>query len=204
LVLSASLVDFGYIRWSLNNENLNMKGKFTFEGVDFDLNNSDQVFSKISDSLSRAFKYTESKKSYITWLPTKLYASAEYFPEEYFSVGLLSYTQYYQKEFTQQLVVSGGLRVLNFLMLTANYPFFDNDFNRIGLGLSFRIFPFQFYMLTDNFPLHIAKNNGFPMIPYKLQSVNYRAGFNFVFGNNNKKKKEGDRPFIYEDVLLEK
>ena len=204
LVLSASVIDLGYINWNQDVSNISLKGKFNFHGVDFKIDSTKEILKTMSDSLKNSFKITQSKTSYKTWLPTRIYAGVEFLPEEYFSLGLLSYTQVYKKEITQQLTVSANIKPFNMWHLSTNYSVFNNGFSSLGLGVALKLAVLQLYLISDNIPVRFGKYNGSPLVPYKLQSFNCRFGLNLVFGCNTKKKKQGDKPLIFEDVLMEK
>ena len=103
-------------------------------------------------------------------------------------------TQYFQQQFYEQIVVAANARPFTRMSTSVSYSFFDNGFSSIGLGMGLAFGPGNFYFICDNIPLFYTKN----FMPYKLQSVNLRLGFNLLFGCTNKKKLK-DRPFIYED-----
>ena len=207
LVLSASLIDFGYINWKQDVNNISLKGNFSFEGVQYDfVNNKDnsKILQNIEDTLKKAVKVTTTKAQYKTWLPTKLYIGMEFLPEEYFSLGLLSATQIYKQQLTQQLTLSANLKPFKMWHLSASYSVLNNGFSNVGFGMALKFTALQFYFVSDNIPVRFGHYGGVPIVPYKLQSFSYRVGSNWVFGCNTKKKKEADKPLIFEDVLLDK
>ena len=207
LVLSASLIDLGYIKWKQDVTNISLKGDFSFEGVEYDFmknKDSSKLFQTIIDTLKNAFKVKQTKAQYTTWLPTKLYVGVEFLPEEYFSLGFLSATQIYKQKLSEQLTLSANLKPFQMWHLSASYSVFDNGFSNMGLGIAMKLTALQFYFVSDNIPIRFGKYNNVPIIPYKLQSFSYRIGSNWVFGCNTKKKKQGDKPLIFEDVLMEK
>jgi len=201
-IFSASLIDFGFIRWNDNVTNLKLNGNFTYppkdDTINFLSNKSPDIFKKITDSLQNIFKFTQQNTAFTTWLPTKIYIGAEYFPETYFSLGLLSATQYYQSKLDEQIMVSANFRPLKMLMFSGSYSIIGNGFTNVGFGMSLRFSALNFYIISDNLPIQFAKYNSIP-IPYKAQNFNLRMGFNLVFGcNNGQKKKLKDKPLIWE------
>lgn len=193
LKLSASILDLGYISWSKNVYNYKMKGNFEFKGVDTEADSFGNAFDDVSNAISDSFKFTKSREAYKTYLPTKFYIGAEYEIESFFSVGLLSMTQYYRSQFTQQIMAAANFRPLNMLMLSTSYSFFNNGFSNMGIGLTLRLAPFQIYFISDNIPLRLSKD----MMPYKLEYINFRFGLNWVFGCSDKKKMK-DKPMSWE------
>jgi hypothetical protein len=196
LSLSASILDLGFIRWNNEVYNTTMKGSYTFTGLEIDLlsDSTTDYGKKITDTLNNAFTYSQSNKSYTTWLPTKVIFGIEYFPEEYFSVGLMSLSQFNRSKFYQQFVLSANVRPLQMIMLSGSYSVLNNGFSSFGAGLTFRLSALQFYFVADNIPFKFGKS----FIPYKMNSFNCRLGLNLVFGCNGNKNKEKDKPMIYE------
>jgi len=196
-VLSASLLDLGFIRWSKYVYNFKMNGNYTFSGVgNIDFLHGDSLTnlgSKITDSISNAFKFKQQNSAYSTSLPTKLILAGEYFPEKFFSLGLLSISQYYNSEFYEQITVSGNFRPLKMLMLSASYSILNNGFSNFGLGLSLRFAPVNIFFVSDNIPFKLG-NMSMP-VPYEAMSFNFRFGLNLLFGVD---KKYNDKPYIWE------
>jgi hypothetical protein len=193
LKLSASILDLGYISWKKNVYNYKMKSNYEFKGVEIDRDSIGNAFNNISDAILDSFKFTKTKTSYVTSLPTKFYVGAEYALQSYVSVGLLSLSQYYKSQYYQQIMVSANFRPLNMIMLSTSYSFFDNGFSNMGLGITFKLAPLQIYFMSDNIPLRVSKN----MLPYKLEYFNFRFGLNWVFGCSDKKKMK-DKPMGWE------
>ena len=202
LSLSASVLDLGFIRWGGNVFNTKIKGDYIYRGIEnMDFTKLDSVGSKItsiSDSITNAFSITQSSSSYTTMLPTRIILGAEYFPEEYFSVGLMSLSQFNRSKFYQQIVLSANLRPLNMIMLSGSYSMFNNGFSSFGAGVTLRLSSLQFYMISDNIPFKFGKSGQFNYVPYMMKTFNFRFGLNLVFGCNGNKRKEKDKPMIYE------
>jgi hypothetical protein len=199
VVLSASLIDIGFIRWRNYSYNFKMNGNYKFTGGgNIDLlkggtGSFDSIGPRIMDSIKTAFKFKQQNSSYTTNLPTKLFLAGEYFPEKYFSVGLLSITQYYNSQFYEQITVSGNFRPLKMLMLSGSYSILNNGFSNLGLGLSSRFGPLNIYFVSDNIPFKFGSMN-LP-VPYEMMGFNFRFGMNLVFGID---KKYEDKPYLWE------
>jgi hypothetical protein len=199
VVLSASLIDLGFISWRNYSYNFKMNGNYTFSGVgnidllhggDTSLNN---IGTKIMDSIKTAFKFKQQNSNYTTSLPTKLFLAGEYFPEKFFSLGLLSITQYYNSQFYEQITVSGNFRPLKMLMLSVSYSILNNGFSNFGLGISHRMGPLNIYFVSDNIPFKFGSMNA--PVPYEMMGFNFRFGMNLVFGID---KKYEDKPYLWE------
>jgi hypothetical protein len=193
LKLSASLLDLGYITWSKNVANLNLEGLTKYSGTNINKDSIGNAVTNLSDSIIGAYKFRKTSNSFTTALPTKLYIGAEFMLQSYFSVGLLSLSQYYRQQYYQQIMAAANLRVWRMIMLSATYSVFDNGFSNMGVGATFRLAPIQFYFVSDNIPLRVSKD----FMPYKLEYLNFRFGFNWVFGCSNK-KKDKDKPLSWE------
>lgn len=203
-IFSASILDLGFIKWQNDEYNFKMKGDTSFAGIsNIDLlHNDSNVLNKFVDSLKNTFKFSHTKTSYTTWLPTKVYLGVEFLPASFFSLGFLSLSEYYRQQFYQQLMLSANLRLFRMFMLSTSYSIFDNGFSNMGVGLSFRLsppfvyfIPLNMYFIFDNIPLKFA-NKDLPL-PYKLNTFNFRFGMNIVFGCNQKRKLR-DKPLIFE------
>jgi hypothetical protein len=74
----------------------------------------------------------------------------------------------------------------------------NNSYNNFGIGLNFKVGPFNLYAITDNAPLannviSVDDNTSFPF-PYKSKTFNFRLGLNLVFGCKDPLR---DKPMIY-------
>lgn len=202
-VLSASLLDFGFIKWKNDEYDFKLKGDTSFAGVNINiLGNESNISQKFIDSLKNVFKFTKTSTTYTTWLPTKLYLGSEFIPVPFFSLGFLSLSEYYRQQFYQQFMLSANLRLCRMFMLSTSYSVFDNGFSNIGVGLSFRLsppvvyfIPLNMYFIFDNIPIRFS-NKDLP-VPYKLNTFNFRFGMNIVFGCGQQRKLR-DKPLIVE------
>jgi hypothetical protein len=95
-ILSASLLDLGFIKWRNDEYRFKMNGDTSFLGLQhINIFSKDTaLLQKFVDSLENVFKFGQYSTSYTTWLPTKLYLGAEFMPAPFFSLGFLSMTQY--------------------------------------------------------------------------------------------------------------
>lgn len=194
ILLSASLVDIGYIAWKKNSYAYKMRSSYTLSGVTINKDSLEEAFKNPIGSINDSIKFTKSPQKYTTALPSKLYLGGEYFLETYFSFGLMSVTQYYVGSLYQQFTFSGNFRPLRAMMLSLSYSILHNGFNNFGAGLTFRpLPPLQFYMVADNIPLRYGKQ----YVPIHARSFNLRFGLNFTFGYTQRKLYK-DKPLSWE------
>jgi hypothetical protein len=198
LYVSAAITDLGFIRWKKDVLNLRSENQFTFSG--FNVNDvlsgdktMDDVANDMLDSLKNAFKITDSKDPFTTFIPWGFTVSGSYNLTRRFSVGLLSYSRFIGKQVREALTLSANLNLGNALSTTVSYTAANHRYDNIGAGLAFRAGFCQFYLLTDRIPLSWNRiNNGDSsfVIPTSWNNVNLRLGMNFVFGNRIKKKND--------------
>jgi hypothetical protein len=82
------------------------------------------------------------------------------------------------------------------LSLSANYTYRNYSFNNLGVGMSVKAGPFQFYLLNDNLPVLF--------MPDKLRFLNLQAGINFRFGEYGVKREKASKTPKEEKVKKEK
>ena len=208
--LSASVVDLGYINWKQDVHNFVSKGTYNFEGIDaspeFDVTDTltlGEVADAMLDSIADIFKPLEQEETYRTMLPTRIYLGGTFNVSEKLNLGFLSRSQIYKGKIQQALTISANTNLGNALMTSVSYTMSNNSYNNLGVGLSFRGGPFQFYFVSDHIPVTFNKiqfeDDGdgdvtsFPF-PTNLKRINIRFGLNFVFGCNPKRFK--DKPLV--------
>jgi hypothetical protein len=192
VVLSASLIDLGFIAWNQNTYEFKMRSNYSMNGVEINPDSLEEAFKNPIGSLNDSIQFSKTSKKYTTGLPTTLYLGGEYFLETYFSFGLMSVTQYYVNSWYQQFTFSGNFRPLHTIMLSLSYSFIQEGFDNIGAGITFRpLPPLQFYLVADRIPLHYGKQ----YIPTYARSFNIRFGLNLTFGYSRRIK---DKPLSWE------
>lgn len=183
LEVSASLLDFGFIRWkeqtaSYQTDNLD----FTFEGVDVKayLNDSSDYLDKLKDTLLSKVNNDITYDRYSSMLSTRFYLGARYNVTDWFSVGATSYNQIVGKRLRTSLILSGTIQLKNWLGFTLNYSTYARSIGNLGFGLSLRGGPIQFYVMTDNL---LSLN-------YKsTKNIHVSCGLNLLIGKLDAKKE---------------
>lgn len=198
VTFSASLIDLAFIRWNSNPYNIKQNASFVYQGIEVDPNDTVDQAEKFLDSLSSVFSFIADDNTYYAMLPLKLYAGFNYAPVKQISIGILSKTEYFNRKFREQLTLSANFSPFNWLAATISYSIMNNTYYNLGCGLAAKLGPFSFYFLTDNMPVHYIideKNNYW--IPDEARTLNFRLGFNLVFGCNKEKKVFKDLPLVY-------
>ncbi len=156
LNLSASILDFGFIKWRQNPLKLKQKGQFIFDGIDiadYIGSNSDEdnnLTDELIDSLMNFVNPTIDKSSYSTMLNTKIFLGAYANVAKWLDFGLLYRGYFYNKNLHSALTLSANANFLEGWAISFSYSMMHNSYNNIGLGLAFKTGPVQFYLLTDN------------------------------------------------------
>jgi len=188
LQVSASVVDFGSIKWKDKVYNLKNTADYEFNGLEATLNGNN-VFTALADSLEKIFTFKPTNDPYRTWLPTKIYAGAAFYVHPKISFGLLSRSEIYNKSLRQQFTFSANLYPIRMLSTTFSYSILEGSYKNLGLGLALKAFPFNFYILTDTAPSVF-------FWPTEAKYINLRLGFNLMFGCKQKKEPKYDRPLV--------
>ena len=197
LLISASVVDLGYIKWKDGVHDATHSTEYEYSGVElnpFDFSDDytmgdylDSVFSDMGDSLDSFLQFTQGR-AYSKRLNSKLYIGASYSVTPNINFGLLSRTDFLRHHIAQQITASANFSAGRFFNFTLSYTYKDSYLKNIGAGLSFLAGPLNIYVISDN-----ALNAVF--WPQETHSVNFWFGMNFMFGC--KPNIDGDRPLIY-------
>jgi len=179
--VSASVLDLGMIRWKRDVSNLVSKGQFVYRGIDaspvFDVNDTttlDDVAEQLLDSLVDIFQPSVEHEAYTTSLSPKLFIGGTYSVTPSVRLGVLSRTEFRQKNIIQSFTFSANTSVKRWLNFTFSYTLANNAYNNIGVGLSLRGGPIQFYFMTD-YALGLA-------FPDKSRALGGWFGLNLLFG----------------------
>jgi hypothetical protein len=197
LTLAASLLDIGFIRWKNNTYNISQDVEYIYDGIEFDYSRRDSVFEDFLDTLDNTFIFNNTQEPYTSFLGAKLYLGGKYQIIEEISVGLLSRTEIFKGRIREQLTLSANFYPIKEIAASLSYSVMNKSFNNFGIGLSFKPGPFNIYIITDNIPLNFAveQSSGIP-IPNKTRALNFRFGFNLVFGCDKEKAKMKDQPLV--------
>lgn len=182
LQVSASLTDFGSINWRDRVHNLENNTEYNFKGFEINPGDDDDVLQIMADSFEQEFKYSATQNSYRTWLPSKFYAGASFYPHPKINFGILSRTEFLQGDIRQQFTLSANFYPLRMLSAAFSYSVLEGYYKNLGFGLSLKPGPFNFYIVTDTGP-------SAALWPYETRFINLRMGLNLTFGCIKEKKK---------------
>jgi len=191
LLISASLLDIGGIRWNNTMEG-NFEFDYEFKGIEVNpFTGVDTTFvSELTDSLINSLSFVTGQP-YVSRLNSKLFVGVSYYPIEKIGIGVLSRTDFLNEEISQQFTGSVNMTTGKFINLSLSYSYMSRTFNNIGAGVSFNVGPLNLYLISDNIvsgALH----------PLDTRSVNLWFGMNLAFGWQRAEKRAGpvDRPLI--------
>lgn len=181
--VSASLLDFGFIKWknqvaSYQTDDLS----FRFEGVDINqfLSDSTDYLERVVDTLIAKVDNDITTDPYSTMVSTRFYIGGTYKVTDWFTAGVTTYNQFIGRRLRSSLIVSGTIQLKNWLGFTANYSIYGRSFGNIGLGLTLRGGPIQFYVMTDNI---LAINY------WGTKNAHVSFGLNLLIGKPDKLKQ---------------
>ena len=201
LLVSASVTDLGFIRWSDEIHDAHYQvNRFDFNGIEVDptafsddftfSDLVDSTFTEISDSLI-SFLEMQPGEAYSKRLNTKLYIGASYSVTPKINFGLLSRTDFLNGKVSPQFTASANFTTGRLLNFTMSYSYINSYFKNIGAGVSFNAGPFNMYLISDNV-MNIV------FWPEEAQSVNLWFGLNLVFGYKDFMNREPkDKPLVY-------
>jgi hypothetical protein len=200
LELSLSLIDLGFIKWKDYTHTVSLDGEYKWEGLVQNSSDTIDFNDYILDTIKASFRTTGSDKSFKTYLNSKMYIGGRFFLTPAFDVGAMSRIEFFKKNVSANIHILANWRPSKVLALSASYGLLDGSYTTFGLGLSSRVGPFNFYIVTDDIPtsyIVIKDKNQSTPIPKNMYSYNLRFGFNLVFGCNKLKKLMNDKPMYY-------
>ena len=204
LQFSASVVDLGFIRWNKNLNKINKENDFEFDGIVYDINNdSIDYWAEYGDMLKEMFVLEKNPSAYSTCLTTKVHAGVEYsILDDKIGFGLLSKTYITKSKMFEELVLSSNFRPFYPLSVSVSYSLLNGRWSNLGFGMNLNAGPFNLFMCADNIPLKYGRGKDFT-IPTNTKSTNFSFGINFIFGRNDKDKKNVELEPVMEEPLPE-
>jgi hypothetical protein len=179
---SASILDFGFIRWRSDTHIFKNNGKVAFDGITVDdIINPDEFLSMVSDSLNNQLKVTHTDDSYLTMLPKKLNLGATYQFHPKVNAGVMLRTEFYPRRPVPSLTFSINTVKLKNIAASLTYSIMNGSYNNIGLGLGFGFQNLGIHLISDNLLAFL--------VPHKAQTANLRFGVHLLFGCKEKQKK---------------
>ncbi len=189
LSVSASVVDLGFIRWKNYVYNFHQDLDYTFEGIEFKLEEDYSPGEGLLDSLQSDMKVKVSENPYTTWMTGKVYLGVAYNLTERVRFGGVFRTRIHNYKFYNQYTVSANVQPISMFSASLSYSYYANSYMNLGLGLSLRLGPLNVYFITDQAPSAY-------FFPKEFSSLNFRLGVNIVWGCRAMPKAMKDRPLI--------
>lgn len=188
---TASVIDLGYISHSKEVESYNYKGFYNYKGLVPNFSNGNAAQANYQD-FKNAIVLDTLHTKYTTWRPTKFNTSAQYsFEEERVVDGscncegtdpsifykstvgaqlfamttpkspLYALTAFYKRNFSRSF------------QMKATYTADSFSFTNLGLGMSTKVGPVNFYVLADNLLSYADVS--------KANSLSFQLGLNVIF-----------------------
>ncbi len=207
---SASVVDLGYIRWKNNaliatteESEFDFTGadanKYapvglgifsTFEDTDLRQVAIDSFVNDMLDTLISLSNPNFENKAYTTSLSTKMYFGANYSPVSWFDIGLLYRGYFYKNKLHSAFTTSANINLWKGWSYSLAHTIQYKKYNNIGMGLAYKLGPFQWYAISDNIALPIYGLSSLKAANTLIKStkqLTFHVGFNLTFGCRNKK-----------------
>lgn len=198
LRLSASLLDFGMIRWNRNLRSLKKKTDFVFNGVVYEIEDRDTVdyIGEYEDILKRMYTVNNKADAYRSWLTAKVLLGAEYaLWEDRLAFGLLSKTSILQSNLYEEVMLSANFKPWRVFSAALSYSLIGGEWHNVGLAANFNFGPVNYYLALDQVPLEYAVGGGL-LLPTKTRGANFSMGWNYVFGYKERKSVDEVLPDV--------
>jgi hypothetical protein len=193
LVLSASVLDLGFINWNREStETAHATGEVIFNGFDMPVGDGDDqtsVGDQIKDlgedakSLVRFRKGTPAART--TALATSLLLGGEYtLLDGKIGFGMLYSTRFYAAGALSELTASTNFQPASWFGASISYSML-RGYNTCGLALNFSPGGFNFFVGTDYIPFRLTPQG----IPVNAKGLNLNLGMSVQFGKGPKGPK---------------
>ncbi|MDP1726176.1 MAG: DUF5723 family protein [Bacteroidota bacterium] len=154
LVLSASLLDAGFIYWHQNARSYYANSTFNFEGLGYDFGSSadslNNLFVHLKDSLFELFKPEEKLENYATFLNFKLYLGVEWKIQKNKTIGATILLQAMRRTLYPAFNLSYTQKIHNGLDVRVGWTAYHKTFENINVGFALNMGAVQWYANTDN------------------------------------------------------
>lgn len=199
LKVSASILDLGFVRWKKDLLQVDVKGDFVYDGVQFDINDDTTKYYKhYGEELENMYKINDNPDKYSSALATKLNVGAEYsLWEDRVGFGFLSTTYFFRRTAWEEFVLSTNFRPCRFVSLSLSYNMFDGEWNNLNAGMNLNLGPVNLYASLDHIPLKYAKIEDYK-IPSNTRFMRANVGLAFLFGTRKRDKDKDGVPDKYD------
>ncbi len=194
LRLSASVIDFGYIKWKTNPKIISQKGDFDFNGIDIakylrdpNKDDNDNIGKKIGndmlDSIRNFFNPNIKEESYLTSMNSKLYLGANMKITNWLDGGFLYRGVFFNKSAISSYTFSLNANFFKAWSYALSYSIMNGAATNLGMGLACKIGPLQAYIISDNLALPLwalTDNKFFDKRLRNTKSFNVSFGLNII------------------------
>lgn len=181
LRISLQVSDLGSIQWNDNVRSYSTNGenKLTFTGIDISQFYDDDYdisteLDKWIDSLNQFFIPEENNLSYTTSLPARVMLSGTWDYLNRNRLGILLEGELFNNRLLPSVSIMYQRKVGRALTVQGCWTAYRNTYANLGLGLSFQLLGFQYYLASSNI---LA-----PILPYHSKSFSVQTGFNILIG----------------------
>ena len=183
LTLSASLLDVGALRWRTDLNKLSSEGSFVYEALESSGDLVSMSFLEdMIDTLQSAFDVTVSQQAYSSLLPAQLFLGGSYQLKEHLSLGVVNRNLFLRSKIHSSLTLSATTDLSKRLFATLSWSYLNRSVRNIGAVLALQGKGFQFHLASENLL-------GF-LQPFDTRTIQFRAGFNVLFGCPGSKKEK--------------
>jgi len=183
LTLSASLLDVGGLLWKTEINNISSEGTFVYEAIESSGDLISRAFlDEFIDTLQSAFDATVSQQPYSSFLPSQLFLGASYQLKEGLSVGLVNRNLILRSKLHSSFTLSATTDLTQRIRGSLSWSYLNNSIKNLGVVIALQGEGFQFHLASDNLI-------GF-LQPFDTRTINFRMGFNVLFGCPRTRKEE--------------
>ncbi len=154
LVLSASLIDAGFIYWNQNTRSYFKNSTFNFEGLGYNFGSSadslNNLFIHLKDSINELFKPEEKLENYTTFLNFKIYLGVEWNIQKNKTLGAIILLQTMRRTLYPAINLSYTQKIHNSLDVRVGWTAYHKTFENINVGFTLNMGAVQWYANTDN------------------------------------------------------
>ncbi len=152
ILLSASILDLGYIKWTQNIQNYKRTAfSYIFEGVDLNQAiNDTNYFNTLADTLETILQVDGNNDSYRSVLPARMIMGANYEITKMFGAGAFLFSDFSNSRYRPTLLVQGSFTLKKWLMVNMNYAISARSAKNLGMSIGLKGGGMAYFISTDN------------------------------------------------------
>lgn len=162
---TASILDFGFVRYAKNTKVYKAEGDYSFDGVNFDFDAPRDYWQELQDDFEANVPSTETEEAYTSWRPAKINAAIKYSfgkirrktcftatQKEYYYNAIGFQVHNTMRPLNPQLALTGFLEtsLSEKFNTKITYTMNDYDSRSIGGGFSFQWRKLNVFGFVDN------------------------------------------------------